>query len=611
MFFGSNSPSSYSVKASAISNLIYSSSKSYIVFDNLIIKGANEIGFDINSGSNIQIKNCDVLSSGVDGVNVSNHQNFKIENCTVSNSYNNGIVTSSSNVTIRNNTVKNTYTVPGMGPGGDGKGIGISVNSGSLVEYNKVINTGYIGIKMDGNNVTLKNNYIDSFCYIKDDGGGVYTYNKADIANYGRKIIGNIIINGKGAPEGTNTKNSSAHGIYLDLNINGIEITGNTIASCQRGIFLHNSRDIIVRNNTFYNNNDQIMLTKDGYGQYLKNHTITKNILFSKLDWQRTLSVNTNNGDNDIKYIGRLDSNYFARPLNNTKLVFTTTYLYTSGQKKVYRDLPNWKSTYNKDILSKLSTKTFTSDPDANIKFEYNATQVSKTVSLAASYIDVKNNRYSNSITLQPFTSIVLIKDGVSSRPATENTAPSIKLNSPANNSNHKAPAAINITATAFDADGTVSKVEFFKDSTLLYTTLRAPYSWDWTNAPVGNYLLTAKATDNKGKVSTSEGVRLTVASRNQSQVATADKNYFEKINFKLFPNPAVNSIKLTFDVFVINQKATLTIQNVSGSILKRFPVVISDKSLEIDVSSLTTGMFVITLAGDNFKLNKKFTKIN
>ena len=58
-----------------------------------------------------------------------------------------------------------------MGPSGDGKGTDIGVSVGSLVEYNQVINSGYIGIRMNGNNVTLKN-LIDSFCYIKDDGGG-------------------------------------------------------------------------------------------------------------------------------------------------------------------------------------------------------------------------------------------------------------------------------------------------------------------------------------------------------------------------------------------------------------------------------------------------------
>jgi hypothetical protein len=63
--------------------------------------------------------------------------NFKIENCTILDSYNNGIG-AGSNAIIRNNIVKNTYTVRAMGQSGDGTGVGISVSTGSLAEYNQV-----------------------------------------------------------------------------------------------------------------------------------------------------------------------------------------------------------------------------------------------------------------------------------------------------------------------------------------------------------------------------------------------------------------------------------------------------------------------------------------
>lgn len=48
-------------------------------------------------------------------------------------------------------------------------------------------------------------------------------------------------------------------------------------------------------------------------------------------------------------------------------------------------------------------------NPDNHILFEYNATQSVKTVTLAHPYIDVKGNLYSGSVTLQPFTSIILL----------------------------------------------------------------------------------------------------------------------------------------------------------------------------------------------------------
>jgi hypothetical protein len=46
-----------------------------------------------------------------------------------------------------------------------------------------------------------------------------------------------------------------------------------------------------------------------------------------------------------------------------------------------------------------------------DILFEYNPTAANKVVALSGSYVDVKNVSYSGSVTLKPFTSIVLIKN--------------------------------------------------------------------------------------------------------------------------------------------------------------------------------------------------------
>ncbi len=79
VFFGSDNPSSYTVKAAAINSLLYSSSKSYVLFDNLAFKGANQESIDIHGGSNMTVQNCDISFSGNDGVNASG-TNFKLLN---------------------------------------------------------------------------------------------------------------------------------------------------------------------------------------------------------------------------------------------------------------------------------------------------------------------------------------------------------------------------------------------------------------------------------------------------------------------------------------------------------------------------------------------------
>ncbi len=91
------------------------------------------------------------------------------------------------------------------------------------------------------------------------------------------------------------------------------------------------------------------------------------------------------------------------------------------------------------------------------------------------------------------------------------NVAPTVKLTTPANNSAYTAPATINLAATATDTDGTITKVEFFRDTTKLYTATVAPYTYAWSNVAGGTYSLTAKATDDKGALTTSTAVAVKV----------------------------------------------------------------------------------------------------
>jgi RHS repeat-associated protein len=86
-----------------------------------------------------------------------------------------------------------------------------------------------------------------------------------------------------------------------------------------------------------------------------------------------------------------------------------------------------------------------------------------------------------------------------------------VSLTSPANGASFIAPASITLTASAADTDGTIQKVEFFEDATVLNTHTTAPYSFDWTSVPAGTYALTAKATDNAGGVTTSAVVNISV----------------------------------------------------------------------------------------------------
>lgn len=98
------------------------------------------------------------------------------------------------------------------------------------------------------------------------------------------------------------------------------------------------------------------------------------------------------------------------------------------------------------------------------------------------------------------------------------NVAPTIALTRPANGAAFTTGTAITINATAGDSDGTIAKVEFFRDTVLIGSDTTAPYSVAWNSATAGTYALTAKAYDDDAAVTTSGSRSITVsAAANQS----------------------------------------------------------------------------------------------
>lgn len=90
-------------------------------------------------------------------------------------------------------------------------------------------------------------------------------------------------------------------------------------------------------------------------------------------------------------------------------------------------------------------------------------------------------------------------------------TPPTVTLTSPTVSDSFFAAATINLAATAADADGTISKVEFYSGATKLGEDSSSPYTYTWTGVAAGTYGLTARATDNDSNVVASSVVNVTV----------------------------------------------------------------------------------------------------
>ena len=119
------------------------------------------------------------------------------------------------------------------------------------------------------------------------------------------------------------------------------------------------------------------------------------------------------------------------------------------------------------------------------------------------------------------------------------NLPPSVAITNPVNGALFFPNANIAIKAQAGDVGGTVTKVEFFSGATLLGQSTTSPYSLTWSNVAIGNYNLTAKATDNSGTSTTSTPVAIAVSS-NSLPTASID-------------TPASGS------VFIITSNVTIT----------------------------------------------------
>jgi YD repeat-containing protein len=108
------------------------------------------------------------------------------------------------------------------------------------------------------------------------------------------------------------------------------------------------------------------------------------------------------------------------------------------------------------------------------------------------------------------------------------NQPPTVSITAPANNATFANDSTVNLTASATDSDGTISKVEFCQNGVKLGEATTAPYSFAWNNVAPGSYSLTAKATDNSGASATSSAINITVTPPAVS-VAATDANASEQ----------------------------------------------------------------------------------
>jgi parallel beta-helix repeat protein len=348
--FSKTDPNTFVTKSTNCDNLINLDAVKYITIENLHFEGAGIVAININKSNNITIRNNDLTSSGIYALKADGSNFITVENNLVNRTNNNGLeMLYSNHLTIRNNIIKNSALVAGMGLGNDGQYYAANIQSGKdfLIEFNTIDSVGYIGLIFSGDSILIRNNVISNFCMVKDDGGGIYTGG----AGSSRKLIGNMVHNAIGAPEGADWNFGNAHGIYMDDAASNVDILNNTIFNCvDKGIVIHNANHIHVKGNNVYNNGTQLLLSHNFSAvNPIEGCVIDSNNFVSKLASQMVTYFQTI--DNGIPDFGNFDYNYYCRPVGDD-LVFFLDYFINGIKFDDPHSLSSWSSKYNKDIHS-------------------------------------------------------------------------------------------------------------------------------------------------------------------------------------------------------------------------------------------------------------------
>ncbi|MBU2893442.1 chitinase C-terminal domain-containing protein [Colwellia sp. D2M02] len=103
----------------------------------------------------------------------------------------------------------------------------------------------------------------------------------------------------------------------------------------------------------------------------------------------------------------------------------------------------------------------------------------------------------------------------------TANLPPEVSFTSPTAGSSFLENDSVVFSVNASDTDGTIAQVEFYLNNAKVSTLTNAPYSFSWVGI-VGEHVLTAVATDDKGAKTTTSAINFSVTANDTTPVNEA-----------------------------------------------------------------------------------------
>jgi Right handed beta helix region len=395
---------------------------SYVTIKSIDVVGANAFGiYNLTSNINhLTINACNISYSGEGAINIAAGNYTKVYNCTITNT-NDVAIALGSNRTyceVKNCNITNTGLIPGMGNRGNYSGIAASGAFGLQLWNNRIISTGFNPITVWGDSILIKNNFVDTFCTIMQDGGGVYVA-RPSLPN-GTEINGNIIINGPGCNFGTPWTTKQAQGVYVDVWTNNYRIYNNSIGNCNgQGIQVSGGVNTDVEGNTVYN-------CTNGIYNATGNETINKLRGNNHIKYNIFVCMQATGNYRAALYhsysypvldsiFGAYDYDYniYSKPLMeySTHYQWDETFQISDTNGPYFYSLVQWQALSGKDTHSTRSPQGVSSISE--MLFLYNDRPYNQSFTLTQAMLNINGTAYPNGtiITLLPFTSMVLMNN--------------------------------------------------------------------------------------------------------------------------------------------------------------------------------------------------------
>lgn len=159
-----------------------------------------------------------------------------------------------------------------------------------------------------------------------------------------------------------------------------------------------------------------------------------------------------------------------------------------------------------------------------------------------------------------------------------------ITITSPA--ANGTIEGIITITATVSDPDGSVTLVEFLDGNSVIGTSTSQPYSFDWTNPSIGSHVISVRATDSNGGITTS--TPMTVNAGITTGISSGN-NAFANV----YPVPARDEVLVETELNLLNASVKMT--NALGTEVS-LPVNVQGNNVRLNVSELAEGPYILMI---------------